>query len=769
MLLLSLGTAIFAVVLTVTYSILLKPLPYREQDQLIAIWRQDLSKGSRTRLSGSEFAFLQGSLHSAKKLAAVGDSLATVHASGGERQVTVGLTSADFFAFLGCEASAGRLNLAEEGEVLISETLWKKIFAGAASAVGSSLRLGNGLFQVAGIVPRDVRLPWGLEPEVWIRSTGLSHQSDLVVLGRLRDGTPLSLLQRELDALSDRLRAAPFGFGETEGLRAALLLEDLVGDHRRPILLLQGAAGLILLTALASLATLLATEISARRESCWIRLALGASHRRLFQQPVLEAALLGLICGAFGFLLARLGVSYLVAHGPPNLFQLRPVQASWEIGLVQLIGAVSMSIMSTVLPLRHLVRQASRFGSTGDAGFPATGHFAQRPGSVIASMLVFQVALSVVLAVAAALMWNSLWRIYSKPLGFDPHGLLYGYVALPYERYSNRTSRLAFFQDLFERLSAVQGVDGAATVQNLPLSEVVVIQGEATVRDTTVGRPLTLTVSMQPVSQEYQAVMGIPVVAGHWFDDHSRSSKVCVVNETLAKMVAENPQASLQQLLSFDGGFSWHTVVGVVADVRTTRISDGVAPELYIPDDQYVTGPGDALVVRIRGAPEQYRPLLQSILAEQDDRLQKAALFTFNDRLRRLLSQEWFLSALLSGAALGCLILATLGLQAMAWKTSALQTREIGIRRALGAGTPDLVFDVGARLGFLVLIGLAVGILAALLLSRTLSSYLFEIGHTDAPTYFAAALLLLLLFCLSMASPFWRAVNREPAQALRYE
>ncbi len=363
-LLLSIGTALCTIVFAITYSILLKALPYHDPDRLAVIERRDLGAGVRSRLSGRDFNALREGLSSIEEVEAIGPDIQTLYARQRELQVSAGLVSPGFFRFLGCTAAAGSLILPESGEgILVSERIWREVLGGGNGAIGSAVRLGDRLHVITGVVPKKIRLPWSLQPDVWIVGVDLELRSDLVALARLRKGTRLSAAQEELASLSSRLPESAFEVQHEEVLYAVPLLEDLVGHHRRPLWLLQGVAALIMLAALASLTALLASELAAHRDSFTIRMALGASHGRLFRQPMLESALIGLVSAALGYMLSKTGLAYLVASGPPTLFQLRPLEAGWEIGLLQLVAVLGAAIVGTALPLRHVLRETGKVSS----------------------------------------------------------------------------------------------------------------------------------------------------------------------------------------------------------------------------------------------------------------------------------------------------------------------------------------------------------------------------------------------------------------------
>ena len=764
------NTAIFSVI----DGVLLTPPPYNEPERLVVMRGND-SLPNVLEIQAQTRAFAQGGGINAQPMDYVGATEPV--------QVRVGLVDVGFLETLGAQAALGRIISREEDVqgaprlAMVSNRFWQNYLSSDPRAVGSTIQVGGNVYTVIGVMPASFALPAeraDVFVSVWVGDPGAAVQRGVHFLHtywRLKEGVTLAQAQTDLAAIDRRL-AEQYPAEEKDRKKRLIPLHQwLVGDVRPALLVLFGAVGLVLLIACANFASLLMMRAVAERQELVIRAALGAGRGRLIRKTLTESALLSILGGAAGLLLAQWGTKMLLAAKPEELARLSGIHLDMRVLLFVLTVSVLTGIVFGMAPAWIAARaEVAEVLKTSGRGTTAstTGHAIRK------ILVAAEVAVALVLLVGAGLLMKGFSRLRSTSPGFNPANVITMFLKLPETRYGKIPKQTQFRRELLARLNSLPGLQ-AALITDIPLGGNYVdhrflIDGRAPIA---VGaEPEVQTLS---VMGDYFQVMQIPLRAGRDFTAMDREAQplVAIVNDEMVRefFPHDNPIGARIRWAADEGPPQWMIIIGVVGDVKHSGLNQPTDPALYAPFAQsdekwrsFMT-----LVIRSQVAPADLVEQVKKQVWSVDAQIPVSDVQTMGDLLAVSLAQQRFNMLLLGLFAALALILAAVGIYgAMAYAVNR-RTHEIGIRTALGAQRDDvlrLVMRDGTKI---TLFGIAFGIAGALALTRLMATLLFEVKPTDPATFVAAALVLALVALLACYIPARRATRVDPMIALRYE
>jgi putative ABC transport system permease protein len=776
------NTAIFSVV----HAVLLKPLPYANAEQLFNLFQVQPQQGvAGTGWSHPNFADLREQVDAFSEMAGAQQHQLTLTTGGEPSIVSIAAVTPEFFTLFGERALAGRMLGPEDGKtgappvVVVGEALWRGRFAADPGLVGRSIALDERPFTVVGIAPGAFRFPLLAQAErVWIPlaqdplyGSWTSRSGHwLQVTGRLKSSVSTTQAQAELAAIGARLAQAFPADNAGWAIRMAPLQQLIVGDTASPLLVLLGAVGLVLLIACANIANLLLARATSRSREIAVRTALGAGRARIVRQLLTETAVLGLLGGALGTTLAYWGVPTLASLLPPGLPQVNTIRVDASVlafalllsGLASCAFGLAPALFAASSDLQTSLRQGG--ARSGEAG-PR-----RRARNVLAAG---EIALAVVLLVAAGLLLRSFSRLLSVSPGFDVEHVLKADISLPRFQYSTPQQWTAFSDELLERLQAEPGLQDLAVAVPRPLADRCVTLGFAIVGNPSSSASASRTAEYVSVSPDYFRVMGIPLVAGRVFDRHdiASSSRVSIVSQALARLYFPS-QDPLGQRLRF--GFppgargEEREIVGIVGDVRAMSLGEKPAPMMYVP---YAQEPfwGANLVIKSTLSPDSVAATIRREVQRIDKDLPVTDIAAMPDVIKASVAQPRFRTVLLGLFAVMALALAASGIFGVISYSVSCRTNEIGIRAALGAPRAAILRMVLGETLALTLTGLLVGVPCALAAARLLEHLLFEVSAHDPAILAFVALALSAVAVLAGYVPARRAMRVNPMVALRHD
>ncbi len=780
---LALGIGATSAIFSVVDAALLRPLPYEDSHELVLLWQTDRHNDERRapasipdfedwRQQGTSFEGIAGWTTGSANLVDRG-------AEPRPERLSVGAVSTSMFSLLGVQPALGRTFTTEEDEpgsqpvALLSHGLWQRRFGEDPGVLGRDLDLDGQLFQIIGVMPSKPLVPEAdLWTPLWTRTEATRNirgVHNLLVLGRLRAGVDLDSAQQEMSTIMVRLEDAYPEDNANRGAFVEPLYEGVVRTSRPALLLLSGAVALVLLLACANVANLSLLRASSRRAELALRSTLGASRGQLLRQLLTESLLLGIMGGVSGLLLAAWLLDGFLALLPPSLGGLDAVGLDLRVVGFAAAASVLAGLLVGLLPAwqasRRDLRSVMQAGGRGGQG---------RDGSRLRSSLAaLQLAVALVLSIAAGLLLQSFSRLLDVQPGFQPQKLVSMNLQLPEtrypfpEQYPNWTSATQFFDQVLTETRQVPGAVSVALAHQGPTN------AGWTTRVTIDGRPqveadrFTEEV-LRPVTPEYFRTAGIPLLQGRDLEasDRQDSPKVVVVNRAFADQYFEEGETAVGAALTFWG--QSRRIVGVVDNVRFRGVGEKVVPAMYPPLTQAPMG-NFQLLVRTAGEPTALAPELRAAIWSIDPELAVFGVTSLEDALTGGLAQPRFQALLVGLFGLVALGLAALGVYGVVAFGVSQRFREFGIRLALGARPGRVQRQVivdGLRLGGLA-IGL--GVVAALALNRWLAGLLYGVAGSDPLTLTAAAGLLLLVTLVACYLPARRAASIDPVQTLRYE
>jgi putative ABC transport system permease protein len=795
------NTALFSV----ANAVLWRPMPYPHSERLVFIeWYEDLDGNT---LSEAKSIF---------------DGLApwnyrnfTLTGHGPALQFWALCVSPELLPLLGFTPQLGRTFATEEFQpghdqvAIISDRLWRNCFSADSRIIGQTMPLNDLSYTIVGVAPPgfDFFSSDELLIPLVLNANDLDHYCCLESVARLKPGKTLEQSQRELAVIANRSR-------HKRELHVKPLHESVVKDFRFTLLAFWGVAGFVWLIACANLANLMLARAANRQKELAVRAAIGARRLRLIRQLLTESVLVALLGGALGLLFAYFGVKALSAAnpeihqmnlGPKKIYdpsagfsigtktfidptaEISRIPRLVEVGIdnTEMFFTLALALLTGTLfglaPALQIsqpdLTQALKDGAViSGAGFGFTRR--RRTQNLL---VIGEVALSLLLLIGAGLLIRSIWRLQEEKLGFQPEKLLTMQLEFPSYKYHDRAMGTSFITQLSEHLAALPGVVDVGAADTLPLLRrggitTFIIDGKDDLTDSTeVKSKVRLpNAFFCEVSSNYIHALGIPLQQGRGFDAHDnlQSSPVAIINESMARRYwpGENPIG--KRFKTFN---EWRTVVGVVGDVKRFALEYQTIPEFYLPllqtkgTDFGLLRFGTFVVMRVKGRPADLKDGVEQTVRNLDPDLPIQRVVTMEDQVADVFAPRRFNMLLFGVFAFVALLLAVIGIYSMIAYSVARSTHEIGIRMALGATSRDVLWLVVRQGLLLTLIGVALGIGAALALTRILKNLLFEVSATDPATFVGITLLLISVAFIASYIPARRATKVDPMVALRHD
>jgi|CeladaMinimDraft_18_1061708.scaffolds.fasta_scaffold00025_9 putative ABC transport system permease protein len=783
------ATAVFSVV----NAVLLRPLPYPEAERIVWVRQVNAEGRPAANISGPNFQDLRERSRSFDALAIYeGGTPMSVLADGRPHRANVLFVSEQFLDVLGVRPVVGRGFLEEEARpggapaAIVSHAYWQRWFGGDPDLSGKALRVGPSSYPVVGVLPPEFDYPAGVEVLVPLShdpATESRTAHNYRAIGRLAAGVGLDRARAELSRVARELKER-YGSETMMSDATATRLQDVVtGGVRRPLLILFGAAALLLLIACANVSNLLLARTTSRERELAVRLALGAGRGRIVRQIAAESLVLCAAGGVLGVLIAHGGVAALLAFEPGNLPRAREIDVSWA-ALSFAMGAVL--VCTLVLAALTSLRAAGReiHGALMEAQRTlASGRRGQR---VRNGLVIVQIATTLVLLAGAALLARSFARVLAVDPGYRTERALILDVALPaITDWDEGRRQAAFREELMARLRSLPGVVEVGSTSALPLGNAgfypdglfIEMNGPDEIQSLEDFQRLDLTdrervgaAGFRVVSAGYFRAMGIPLLRGRLFDegDVYDAPHVAVISESLArtKWPGEDPIGRYIQFGNMDGDLRPFRIVGIVGDVREVSLESRPEPLFYVDHRQRPRQASQTSIVVYGTEDAAVASAAERIVRDLDPEVPV--------RVRRLsevvdasLAGRRFSLLLLGLFSAAALLVATMGIYGVVSYLVAQRTHEIGIRMALGAGSREVMRLVIGRGAALAVTGTLIGLASALALTRVLSSMLYGVSATDPVTFVAVALIIAAAALLASYLPARQAARLPPAATLR--
>lgn len=778
------NTAIFSVVQTV----LLRPLPFAEQEQLVMLWKRDTTAGSPfVELALAEVKDWQEQARSFTGFAALP---ATVYGYGyvltgrGEpTQLESAKVSGSFFSLLGAQAAQGRVFNESDDVVngakivVLSDRVWRQRFNADPQIIGQTITLTEAAFTVVGVLPAQFAFPKGVDLWLPIRTVMPARQTEnraasfLLSVGRLKGGVTLAQAEAEMNTVMARI-AAQHPETEAAGQRVVItpLAAYLFGDARPALWLLLAATGLLLLIATANIANLSLARATTRRREFAVRAALGAGRFRLVRQLLSESVVLAICGGVGGVMLASWLIKLLVRMAPADIPRIEDVGLNVQVLLFSLVVTLLTALLCGLIPALTAAR-INLNQTLSEGGNKMSGE--RTAARARSALVIAEVAVTVVLLAGAALILRSFVNLSRVDLGFDPTNVLTMHLRVQGAKYAQPEARREFFRQLIERLEAQPGVVAASAVLIRPLEGTAgwdtpfTLEGQSNVQAQQNRVP-----NFEAVTTHYFRTFRIPIKAGREFSEHDteQAPGAAIISETMARTLFGAGVDPLGKRLRLGtettDNPAWLTIVGIAGDARYRQLQE-TRFDLYLPLAQWHNAFVNHFAVRTTADPLAMLATVRREVAALDPAQAVTGVATMEQLVAANLAQSRFSALLLNWLSGVALLLAAVGIYGVLAVSVAQRTGEFGIRLALGAQASDilkLVVGQGLRL---VAIGLALGLVASSALTRLIAKLLFGVSATDPLTFAALTLLLATVALLACWLPARRATKVDPLVALR--
>jgi predicted permease len=795
---LAIGVGVNTSIYSVASALLLRPLPYADAGRLAILWNRSPGLGiAEDWFSTAQYFDIKNSAESFEHVAiAIGGNYNLREEGAEPERIGTVRVSAGLLPMLGVEPVLGRLFVADDdvpgapGVALLGHGTWQRRYGADPSVIGRRIELNGLPYEIVGVLPawfslrREVlpTLGGARDADVMISlplaadAAAIRTAEDYNILAKLARGVSVEQAQAEMDALTARLRQQhPEVYPPNGGLTFDIvpLQEQVVGDVRWSLVVLMGSVVCVLLIACANVANLLLSRGVARQREIAMRAALGATRARLVRQLLTESLLLALGGAALALVFAAISLDWIRSLGAASVPRINEIAMNEGVLLFTLAVAVVAGLVFGAAPAWRLVqadpqthlRDAGR-GNAGAESVWAGG------GNLRRLFVIAEVALSVVLLIAAGLLVRSFTRLQSVPPGFDPSNVLTLELTMMGRKYTDATAVLNAYRELWERLPAIPGVRAAGGVSSLPLSQMfawgpITVEG----RMPAAGEEF-INVDIRMVGGGYFEAMQIPLVAGRRFDDRDtrETTRVAVIDERMAQELwpDADPIGKRVRTGGLNSTSPWITVIGVAGRVKQYTLDTDSRIAMYLAHAQYPTRAMN-LVLKSDAAPASLAGAVRETLRSLDPDLPLFNVRTMEDRVSESLAQRRFAMQLLTLFAVIALVLASIGIYGVISYLVSQGTRELGIRLALGATPGSVMWLVGRHSALMAIAGVALGIAVAFGMTRFMQSLLFEIDPVDPATFAAIAVVLLGVAMVAGLVPARRAAKIDPLRSLRTE
>ncbi len=777
---LALGIGANSAIFSVINAVLLRPLPFPDSDRLVGIYQ--VWKGERQVMSPANFIDLRAETQTLEDAAALDSTEFTLTGAGDPIRLRGAEVSASFFEVLRARPTLGRTFAPDENEpgkdkvIVLSHGLWQQRFGGRGDVVGSSLLLDGTPRTIVGIMPPGFSYPAGQDLWIPIEYTENTRKARgawfLSAIARLKPGVSPDQSASEIATLGKNLEKAYPRENTDVGFTTFPLHEAIVGDLRPALLVLLGAVGFVLLIACANVANLLLARAVARETELAVRTALGAGRSRLIRQLLTESLVLGAAGGFAGLLIAFWGSDMLVALQPEGIPRLNEVAIDRHAVIFTMAISLVTGLVFGAIPVFQMTRGSLSISlKEGGRGNMAAAGSARLRGSLI----VAEMALAVMLLAGAGLLIKSFGKLQSVDPGFRPQDTLSFELSLPRTTYKEDAQIVSFFERLSHSVESLPGVRTAGGVMGLPLSGM-----RFNISFKVGGRPEAApgqepAMEVRVATADYLRTLGVPLKRGRFFTeaDTADSPPVVILSEAAAEKYFpdEDPIGKRIEMgwsRSTDKKRAGGEVVGIVGNVKELGLDEEFPAEIYLPMRQWPVG-RMTIVARTAVPPMSLADEVKAAVRELDSNLPVNQIRTVEDVVAESIAQPRFYMLLLGVFAAVALLLAAIGIFGVMSYTVSQRTREIGIRMALGAQGGSVVSMVVGQAMALACVGLVVGVVAALALSRTMTTLLFDMSPTDPVTFATVAGVLAFVAFLASYLPARRAANVDPIEALRGE
>ncbi|HZI47315.1 MAG TPA: ABC transporter permease [Pyrinomonadaceae bacterium] len=786
---LAVGIGANSAIFSVVNSVLLRPLPFRQPDQLVRVYSEfPTMQLQKFWLSPPELLDIQREAKSWEAIGAWAPGGQNVGTESEPLRVTSAAITRSLIDVLGVQPERGRNFTPEEDRnggpdvAIISHGLWQKGFGGASDIIGKQIQVNSKTTTVVGVMPASFAFPPGSNDQVELllpfqfdpANPGSRGSHFLSVIGRLKPGVTIAQAQSEMTSLmagwKAESRAQHLLNPERHPVVMLGLHEDVVGSARKAVWLLMAAVGFVLLIACVNVANLLLARAESRHREFAVRLALGAGMKRMVRQFVAEGFVLVLIASILGVALAFVGLKILLLFAPDSV----PRTDEIGVGLPVLVFTIAVAIVAVFLfGLAPLAQVSERNLANWIRG---AGQRAIRGGgqALRKTLVVAEIALAMILVIGSGLMIRAFWKLQQVNTGFDPAGVVSFSLNLPAVKYKN-PDRLQFVDSLQQKLGSLPGVTGVSVASGLPpLRRINANDTEIEGYQQTPDSPAQNVDYWNVVGTDYFKTMKIRSLEGRTFeqqDENSNAMPVVIVNQALAKRFWKGSPVGRRVNPGFSDPKVWFTIVGVVEDTKNAGMDKPAGPELYFQFRQVNQFVGSNVNFVVRGANDA-APLESSIrnaVRELDSTLPVYNLWSMNELVSKSMVQPRFLALLLATFSGIALFLAAIGIYGVMAYSVAQRTQEIGVRMALGARPLHVLRLVLGQSLVMLLIGTVIGLAGAFALTRLMRTLLFEITATDPLTYVSVIGLLTVVALLACYIPARRAAKVDPLIALRYE
>jgi putative ABC transport system permease protein len=775
---LALGIGLNTAVFSVVNAVLIEPLHYPQPERLL--WLADYNKAFKAELvGGADFLDWRAQAQSFDKMCAYGYGNQTIaYRNTTERPMVAEVTS-DFWPITAIKPIAGRLFTDTDGDVIVlSYSLFQRLFAADPGVIGKTVMVDGHPTTVVGVLPQGFRFlfptpsranidPTEIEAYLPAGNLAPAAQRDrnnhviVNVVARLKPGISLQQARSEMEAIHARIVKqfqTQINYSQME-LRMVPLQEKLVGNARPALLLMLGAVTFVLLIACANIAGLLLARASTRRREVAIRAAIGAGRLRMIAQFLTEGLVLALAGGAAGLLVARWAIALLTGFGPKAVPRLEGVTIDGRVLAFTVLISLVSGLLFGLGPAISLAR-ANLHSELKGGGKSTSGSLRLRLRSVLVAG---ELAFALVLIIGAGLMVKSLWRMNARPAGFHPESILVMKIALAGPAYRARPQQIAYFEEALSRLKRTPGVVAAGTVFS-PIRGVVQLEGAPPAPADLAHRG-----TYYSTSPGYFQAMGMRLIRGRWMTDNE-PSEVMMVNETFVRSIlgGADPLGKSIHMVFPQRPPSW-AIVGVVSDVKYSKLDAEPGPEVYFPYSQSFFNGASDVVVRTSGDPLAMAPTVRRVISDIDRSQPPFDMQTLEGTLARSIAPRRFNLFLLGTFAGSALLLALIGIYGAMSYAVTQRTHEIGVRMALGARRGEIVRMVIRQAMAVALTGIAAGIAAAFGLTRLMTTLLYDVKPTDPLTFAAVVAALTATSLLASWVPALKAARVDALRALRYE